>query len=1389
METKKTIKSDSRRQATDSIRGYAYQMYLSIYAWINLKDNQTIVLEGAEDFDIYDDEEVETVQVKDTFKSGNLTLRSESIVDAIRHFWECQNENKEYDIYFRYLTTSNRGYEKGHQFPDKLKGLDYWDQCNGGIGDVKVLAGFLSTVNLPKDLLNFIKVSEPKEVLNKLIRRISWDTGRKSSDAIKLAIDDKIARDGHRLGVPTPEISGVRGVLLETVIDTIANKDLRIIRFKDYLDILANETMVCVNRKQFDYLQSSRKLEESFSPILPDVQQLPSGFGQLTYFSSKNKYNIPELLKGASKRESIVHSLINILNKHKILILNGSTGTGKSTVALLLTKKVKGNWNWLNLRSVDHRQISNLLRFTTYLLEKNVLEPFLVIDDIDIRHFKEYDMALQSLLFKIKSENGRAIITSQRELPEQLFIKMWLHKECGQETPYFKEDEICELIALHGCNDKKQISFYSKVILMTTNIGHPQLCHARVRHLQSERWPKLSAKDIISPEEIKKEKENVRQQLLTELPSDDARNLLYKLSVFTGYFTRNVAISLGAVEPKVALPGESFENLVGPWIERVGKEFFRITPLLVGAVHAIFNTEQVKSIQLAATNGILMQKTLTPPEISDALALSLASDSGSHLNWISYQLLKMSHEEKKMIAEYLFWFGLLALDKGEKIYKKNPCINSILRTIQYDIVVSSGEEESAINIAQRWYEDINDIDISEIKHVSKILYYSKLLLSIEVPFNFKFIFDALINLISLLNEVQGMHKSCEFDKYKGIDDAVDTNDQIVTITGIQIARIKSVETLNAFVDALDSIDENDKRIVIENLKKGEKDISRTSFSTAWISELKKEKPDFENTIRIFEKTAQKGLLWDYEILSATAYETISIIQDEHLHEPDKAFSTINNAIEKFGSTNYILENQRARIYFNLKDYEKALNIWESIIPEMKKLTTFTTVGSVAHSERLAGISSAKLGNLDNWKKAANFFKSAARSAESGTREMKVGCQADEAFALWKCESKRDSLKKLIIVIEGFSQLPDPNNNLPTYALKKRIGHMISWMNQDQRRKHLEGFAEPSPGCASNPDADEEFKNYPLIPDAFLWSLLSEMENRLGIDIGISKKFNNERKKVDSPVLNLFANFNAIQNSFKKLDFDNLIENFKELCLNEYASIKHHESAKNIFDDTQGIQITENELCSASNKVKLYYLILSAIVSIVIRKGPKKVPLEKWKEDCELHHLLNEQLNDFFNKFPESFSKPTSELTHLINDGNATFSDRYIACLKISIEGDVSPEMLFIANITLLFPFNDFGWKKSFEFDFEKAVIKNWKYVIKNQRFALRMPTLTIPAIQQACDETKNHGLAKVALVLLEAFKAINITLDDEQKKKLMSIAVEERGQVFNIDKRFNSLLI
>jgi hypothetical protein len=44
---------DRRRQATASIRGYVYQAYQSVLAWMRLGEDEVLFLEGAEDFDVH----------------------------------------------------------------------------------------------------------------------------------------------------------------------------------------------------------------------------------------------------------------------------------------------------------------------------------------------------------------------------------------------------------------------------------------------------------------------------------------------------------------------------------------------------------------------------------------------------------------------------------------------------------------------------------------------------------------------------------------------------------------------------------------------------------------------------------------------------------------------------------------------------------------------------------------------------------------------------------------------------------------------------------------------------------------------------------------------------------------------------------------------------------------------------------------------------------------------------------------------------------------------------------------------------------------------------------------------------------------------------------------
>ena len=82
-----SLQGTPQREAVDSLRGYSYQILRSIETWLDLRDGEVLALEGAEDLDRIGEAGATVEQIKDTAASGNVTLRSEAVLDAIANFW------------------------------------------------------------------------------------------------------------------------------------------------------------------------------------------------------------------------------------------------------------------------------------------------------------------------------------------------------------------------------------------------------------------------------------------------------------------------------------------------------------------------------------------------------------------------------------------------------------------------------------------------------------------------------------------------------------------------------------------------------------------------------------------------------------------------------------------------------------------------------------------------------------------------------------------------------------------------------------------------------------------------------------------------------------------------------------------------------------------------------------------------------------------------------------------------------------------------------------------------------------------------------------------------------------------------------------------------------
>lgn len=140
------------QDASATIRGFVYQVELTILRWLELSAGQVLQLEQGEDIDHITRaasagpaEAARLLeQVKDVQRS--LTLHAPGAVIAIGSFCAHRRANPGRDVRFRYTTTASVGREKLSPLPKGATGIGAWEQLRQGVKDEKTKASLLSGV-------------------------------------------------------------------------------------------------------------------------------------------------------------------------------------------------------------------------------------------------------------------------------------------------------------------------------------------------------------------------------------------------------------------------------------------------------------------------------------------------------------------------------------------------------------------------------------------------------------------------------------------------------------------------------------------------------------------------------------------------------------------------------------------------------------------------------------------------------------------------------------------------------------------------------------------------------------------------------------------------------------------------------------------------------------------------------------------------------------------------------------------------------------------------------------------------------------------------------------------------------------------------------------------
>ena len=698
---------DRRRQATASIRGYVYQAYQSVLAWMRLGEDEVLFLEGAEDFDVHSADGVTATQVKDTAGSGTFTLRSGDAVATINNLWRHQQNNPDKAVSLRFLTTASPGREKGIEFGDIATGVEYWASAKRDEElSLEPLKSFLLSLDLIPSLADFLRRSDDQAIRQALICRLDWDTGCKPIDGLVADIKDRLVFFGASKGIDSYQSEKVLDTLLRRVADLLTSDDERRLSYADFVREFDRATMELVSRQEAATIrgaisQIAQLAQVANSSVLADLSMAPKVLGSPIH-----------LMEGAASRTDLVLDLAGILRRHRVLFLRGSTGLGKTSLAQLLVDKIGGEWVWAGFRGRDPRQIADHLKRAAFEIKAYGFPSRVVLDDLDLGSLAQFERELLSLVFSISNQGGAVVVTGPTACPSDLLAKLWLPQDCDREVPYFDEGDVRDVLVTHGLSDPMKLEQWSRLVWLFT-AGHPQLVHARVRNLQSKGWPPVVETDFLKTEDLEQVRTTARRRLIDELPSEGVRYIAYRLSLITGEFSRQTVLDLAQLLPPIALPGEAFDGLVGPWIETLGNNTYRVSPLLRGAGNQALSEAEQTAVHTAIAFGFIKRRTMTSFEFGTALMHALIAQSDWALLLLAKGALDFDHVTSSAMSDTVFWFPAMALGPGQYL-STNPATDFILRLAQFRIAAACRQADSALIIIERALEVLEQIEYEEL---------------------------------------------------------------------------------------------------------------------------------------------------------------------------------------------------------------------------------------------------------------------------------------------------------------------------------------------------------------------------------------------------------------------------------------------------------------------------------------------------------------------------------------------------------------------------------------------------------------------------------------------------------------------------------------------------
>ena len=1341
------LQADPKRQAHNQLRGYLYQIWHSVDAWLDLAEAEVLYLEGAEDFDRISDDTATVVQVKDTKRP--ITLRSPEVKAAINNYWKLQSDNPNLKVKFRFLTRSQIGEEQGAPFGRNQQGLRLWERCSGDEAAITKISKFLQAeTKISKEISDFLKKAEPQQIYDQLIEPIAWETDSKGASFVEASIRSKLIHHGDRCHIWPSDAEKVVDALLKEALMVATQKENRELTRVRFLKIFEEKMTV---RTPIQHTQVQQPID--LTGILNYIKAAFIGdLSDITIQSqSPIQTAIPPLYRNVVPRRELLESIQATLQSEGIAVIHGGTGRGKTTLAKLTVDAINGSWHWLDFRNIKSGQVTLLLQQLATEVSNQSSQVNVVLDDLDLRpqELQKYEEDLGVVVYRVLESGAKLLITSQHKLPSNFSRRLDMSQSVAIQVPNFTISEIEQFARQLGC-PASNTEAWAKLTRLHTS-GHPRLVHARLDRLREANWKQDLIESILqTPQELVEERKEARQ-LLKDLP-ENQREFLYRFSLMSAAFRKDYALNIGEIPEPIPHPGDIFDQLVGPWIDQADETYYTISPLLADAAGQVWSEDKIKGLHAQIANAILKAKDLTTIEAQAILCHSIRGQNKEGIIAVTHGLITTAGDDWEELSKEFSWLMYVQTDPSEELFPGDAFVNYLFRLLQYRIAVEV-QPERAPKILEIWDKEAKPHQPHQSYLLCRLMLTTQALIYYQVALPVKQMVGYLKEFINIADSSQEIQEIC-FDFMGQLKEHQTDKSNIFSIlfNFIFARQPFYAPFLNDLIDALDELDPKMRALILADFEEDSVD-SRILIDNIWLAEAKLENPDWTRCLQVFDKVIERTITWGYPHIAAASARGKAIIHDEYLHTPDAAHTILQDILSKLGPLR-VIEEEQAAVHFHQKHYKEALNIYERILPTWNPPLEKLDIGPLEGYRRAAACAA----HLDDWEKAAPLFEDGAKRAQRVNRTKEyIGLYADAGFAHFKAGNMLDSIKLWNLALQKFETLPQDNTDVKYFTLKKRLAHPMGWMAEHQSENDPSEFVEPPVGFCSNPETDDKVLTLPDFPIGYSWLFLAQIEYKFGNGTTALEHALQISDRGAYPELNISLLLLEVQYDFRNKTFDNLPQRIYQLA-EAYGSMqKHDQSGKGI--EEKGIySISVAELSNFASVENIVGMLVTALLVQLPTGIDTREVLAIWRTNSSELPIKDNMVIALDQIESMLYGDKNNALT-VMKTQEAKYEEQFLAALKIVHHIETNPENLFYAHTLITTGLINKIWEDFVATDLAELLSAQWLEKIKFHA-TLKAPMITVPQIEQACNSSET-GKKKIGQILLAARQAISLEVPSD----------------------------